>query len=506
VADKYVIGDELGRGGMGVVVAATDRVLGRRVAIKFLLPQLASSPNAVRRFLREAQVAARITSEHVVTLLEIDTLPGGTPFFVTEYLEGRDLRRILAEDGPLPSEVAVDYLLQALEAVAEGHRRGIVHRDLKPANLFLTERADGTPLVKVLDFGIAKVIELEEGVEPALTGSMDTRLGSPSYMSPEQLQDPQEVDVRSDVWALGVTLYELVSGALPFQGRTHVELVLKITRSPPQPPSHGRSDLTLPRALETVILRCLERDKALRYASTLDLAEALVRFGSAESRVSLKRIRGLSAERPSSGDSLPRRSSIPRSTTQTLPAPSLAGERMPRSSPVPQVVSQRKPATKRFPRALLVGLAVAALLALVTIQLLGNGEDAPSPAAKTPPQAPAKRETPPLEPAPPQLVTTAVPAPAPAPTSKEHAGVAASQPPAHATAGSRPARASAERAVPARESPPIASDLAPAASTQPAASASSSAAPALAAPSPSAASPLPSGRSEKIEELIQRRR
>src|SRR5688572_6067932 len=177
VAEKYRVEETLGVGGMGVVVAARDEVLERRVAIKFLLPKLAGSETAVQRFVREARAAIRITSEHVVRLLEIDKLPNGTPFFVMEYLEGRDLRAVLREDGPLPPSVAVDYLLQALQAVAEGHLKGVVHRDLKPGNLFLTTRADGTPLIKVLDFGIAKRLEQPDELDHgSLTSSDDVRL------------------------------------------------------------------------------------------------------------------------------------------------------------------------------------------------------------------------------------------------------------------------------------------------------------------------------------------
>src|SRR3954469_8859322 len=156
VADKYVIERTLGVGGMGVVVAARDQVLDRRVAIKFLLPKLAGSDTSVQRFVREARAATRITSEHVVRLIEIEKLPSGTPFFVMEYLEGSDLRTLLREGGALSPSLAVDYVLQAAQAVAEGHVKGVVHRDIKPSNLFLARRADGTPLIKVLDFGIAK--------------------------------------------------------------------------------------------------------------------------------------------------------------------------------------------------------------------------------------------------------------------------------------------------------------------------------------------------------------
>ena len=246
VADKYVIERVLGVGGMGVVVAARDQVLDRRVAIKFLLPKLAGLETAVQRFVREARAATRITSEHVVRLIEIEKLPSGTPFFVMEYLDGSDLRALLREQGALSPSRAVDYVLQAVQAVAEGHVKGIVHRDIKPGNLFLTARADGTPLIKVLDFGIAKTIDGETVESTALTSSDDVRLGSPAYMPPEQLQNPRDVDTRSDIWSLGATLYELLCARPPFEGPGYLELASRILSQPPIPLSERQVPNTLP--------------------------------------------------------------------------------------------------------------------------------------------------------------------------------------------------------------------------------------------------------------------
>ncbi|MDF3066946.1 MAG: Protein kinase [Polyangiaceae bacterium] len=295
VAEKYLVERTLGVGGMGVVVQARDQVLDRQVAIKFLLPKLAGSDTAVQRFVREARAATRITSEHVVRLLEIEKLPSGTPFFVMEYLDGCDLRTLLRERGALPASQAVDYVLQALQAVAEGHVRGIVHRDIKPGNLFLTRRADGTPLIKVLDFGIAKTAESDAAESASLTSSDDVRLGSPAYMPPEQLQNPRDVDLRSDIWSLGATLYELLCGRPPFQGPGYLELATHVLNRPPLALSQHASVEGLPDGLEKVVLKCLEKERSLRFSNAQELATALARYGSADARMSLTRVSGMFA-------------------------------------------------------------------------------------------------------------------------------------------------------------------------------------------------------------------
>ncbi|HEY4107193.1 MAG TPA: serine/threonine-protein kinase, partial [Polyangiaceae bacterium] len=308
VAGKYLVGRTLGIGGMGIVFAACDQALDRPVALKVLLPRLLSSQTAAQRFVREARAATRITSEHVVKLLEIETLPDSTPVLVMEYLAGRDLRAVLREEGPLAPRLAIDYLLQAAQAVAEGHVQGIVHRDLKPSNLFLTARADGTPLIKVLDFGIAKTLESELSGNFDLTSSEDVRLGSPAYMPPEQLTNPRNVDARADIWALGVTLYELISGGPPFHGQTYAELVSRILSAPPPALKTQLSEFALPAALADVIFKCLQKDANDRYASVAELAAELAPFGSDDARLSLHRVSGLSrapiSPRPASSDSL----------------------------------------------------------------------------------------------------------------------------------------------------------------------------------------------------------
>jgi serine/threonine-protein kinase len=255
----------LGQGGMGVVAVATHLQLEQRVAVKVLRDQLASGSEHVERFMREARAAARLRSEHVCRVQDVGELDGGGWYIVMELLDGRDLASV----GVVPIATAVDYVLQASVGLAEAHTQGIVHRDLKPANLFLTRRLDGTPLVKVLDFGISKAPAARGGAE--LTGT-DTLMGSPGYMSPEQLRSSRGVDARTDVWSLGVILYQLVSGRLPFPGASITETSVKIAMDPPDA-------LDVDPAFAAVVMRCLEKAPEARYADVGALAAALAPFG-----------------------------------------------------------------------------------------------------------------------------------------------------------------------------------------------------------------------------------
>jgi eukaryotic-like serine/threonine-protein kinase len=280
---KYRVERVLGVGGMGVVVAATHVQLQTRVALKFLLPPVLGHPQVVHRFAREARAAVQIQSEHVARVIDVGTLPTGSPYMVMEYLEGGDLSETVAK-GPLPVTKAVGYLLEACEAIAEAHALGIVHRDLKPANLFLARRAGRDPIVKVLDFGISKS---NEATTSGLTQTSNV-LGSPQYMSPEQMMSSKDVDVRADIWALGVILYELVTGAPPFVAETMAEIVYMVTQRDAPPLLERRPDL--PPALGAVLTRALSRDPAGRFADVAELAAALAPFGPPRSEISLERI------------------------------------------------------------------------------------------------------------------------------------------------------------------------------------------------------------------------
>lgn len=291
IAGKYRIERVLGRGGMGIVVAAVHTSLGQRVAVKFALPAAARRPGASERFLREARAVAALRSEHVARVIDVGTLDTGLPYFVMEHLIGTDLGKLCLECGPLPVHEVVDHVLQACEAVAEAHAHSIVHRDLKPSNLFLAVGPGGGPSMKVLDFGISKNLEASDEAEGKLT-TTGMMLGSPCYMSPEQVRSAKDVDTRTDLWSLGVILYELLTTRLPFETASLSALFASIVTDPPTPPRAVRFDL--PADLEAIILRCLEKSLDRRIQTVAELAEALQRFGTEQSRLSARRIARIS--------------------------------------------------------------------------------------------------------------------------------------------------------------------------------------------------------------------
>jgi len=275
VGGKYRIEKVVGHGGMGIVYAAHHLVLDKRVALKLLLVDGLQGSETVERFLREAQASARLRSDHVVRVTDAGALDTGHPYLAMEYLEGCDLAELLSLEGPQPCSETADYMLQALAALAEAHAAGIVHRDLKPANLFLAVRDDKTNILKILDFGISK----QSGVRAHwkdLTGQ--TVLGTPVYMSPEQLRSSKSVDARADLWSLGVVMYELLTGKVPFDGEGPGEVFAAILEQTPASPRVHRPDLSA--TWEAIILRCLRREPEARFQNAGELAEALVPLGS----------------------------------------------------------------------------------------------------------------------------------------------------------------------------------------------------------------------------------
>jgi serine/threonine-protein kinase len=306
---KYRIVRAVGRGGMGIVYEAAHAQLGTRIALKVMLPELATAPDGVSRFLREARAAARLDSEHVARVTDVGTLASGAPYLAMEFLEGVDLARTLRDRGALPVAEAVDLVLQALEGLAHAHAQGIVHRDLKPANLFVARRRDGSACVKVLDFGISKANAALDAPPDPLTKT-DALLGSPHYMSPEQLRSSKSADARSDIWSMGVVLYQLVTDSLPFGGETIGELLFAIVEQPAPSAREKRKDV--PARLDAIIARCLIRDVRARWANVGDLALALAPYGTEAAGASAERV---ACALPASAGSATRRARTRRTAT-----------------------------------------------------------------------------------------------------------------------------------------------------------------------------------------------
>ncbi len=275
IAGKYRVERTLGRGGMGIVVAARHLELHETVALKMLLPSVATNPIAVARFGREARASVKIKSPHVARTMDIDRLDNGLPFIVMEYLEGESLAQRLRRSGPLPIEEAVEFVVQATHAVAEAHNFGIVHRDLKPANLFVVRHRDGSESVKVLDFGISKLTDSTGSMLETLTQTT-TPPGSPPYMAPEQLEDSSHADFRVDIWSLGITLFELLAGVRPFGGKTLTEVCLSILGDPL--PKLRRLRPEIPPGLEAAIGTATAKRREERFPDVGALALALSPF------------------------------------------------------------------------------------------------------------------------------------------------------------------------------------------------------------------------------------
>jgi serine/threonine-protein kinase len=304
VAGKFLLEEVVGSGGMGVVFKAWHTELEEHVALKFLLPSRASDRELRQRFALEAKAAAKLRGEHVVRVHDVGTLDGAIPYIVMEYLEGRTVGALLRERGPLPIGLACELTIQACEALAEAHARGIVHRDVKPENLVVTLDQDDTPLLRVVDFGISKVAL---ALDPTRTQPGGTVLGTPYYMSPEQIDGVGEVDARTDVWSLGAVLFEMLAGRKPFAGQSFAALASEILTAPPRQLRKIRFDA--PEDLESVVSRCLAKRPGDRFATVAELAAALAPFAPEEAHaVADRAVRivasgGVRSERPS-GSSL----------------------------------------------------------------------------------------------------------------------------------------------------------------------------------------------------------
>ena len=277
VAGRYRVERLVGSGGMAHVLAARHVELGHAVAMKVLDPSLEPDVGAKERFAREARAMAALSSKHTVRVHDVGALATGLPFMVMELLEGKDLSQLLAERGPLPFDEACSYIDQACEAVEEAHDAGLIHRDLKPQNLFLATVHGGPPILRVLDFGIARAVGGRMGKLQTIT-RMGDLVGTLSYMAPEQIKSSRSVDERTDIWALGACLYRLVAGKHPFVASPEAALVAAILGDPPTPITQHRPDV--PAVLVSVILRCLRKAPEERFPTARSLRSAL-----AEARV-----------------------------------------------------------------------------------------------------------------------------------------------------------------------------------------------------------------------------
>ncbi|MGH7269636.1 MAG: serine/threonine-protein kinase, partial [Polyangiaceae bacterium] len=333
LAGKYRVTRLLGRGGMGAVFAARHEMLGEEVALKLMLADAMREPDAVKRFVNEARAAAKIRGEHVVRVLDVGVLEDGRPYISMELMEGEDMGQVLERGGPLSPVATVDYMLQGMEAIAQAHALGVVHRDLKPSNFFLATGPDGSRMIKVLDFGIAKAI-LKAG-DQSMT-STRAMMGSPLYMSPEQIRSAKTVDPQSDIWALGVIMYELLTVAPPFAVESVGELFFAIAEQTP-PLVHTRRQ-GLPPGLSDVVARCLQRDKTTRFRNVVDLARALGPFASPVGALDVARIAAVFERTTSRGGSgAAAFVSTPDSAQAAPPGEPMAG------APAPMAASQGIP-------------------------------------------------------------------------------------------------------------------------------------------------------------------
>jgi serine/threonine-protein kinase len=367
IADKYQVESVIGEGGMGLVVSAWHLGLRQRVAIKLLLAGGGPIEEAaLERFQREARAAAGIRSEHVCRVLDVGMMPSGVPYLVLEYLEGCDLADELSRRSRLPPAEAIGYVLEACEALAEAHAAGIIHRDLKPANLFLARRPNGSRCLKLLDFGVSKSLA-ESSIESFSLTKTSSIIGSPIYMSPEQLNSAKDVDVRTDIWALGALTYELLAGRPPFFGETIPQLVSQVLHA--EPMRFAELGITVPGGLEAVLRRALMKPREMRYGSVGEFAQAIGPYAPPDS-ISISRI--LRIRPPGEG-----RDPLPETVSDSPPRKTPVSGRPPLApSSVPDTLAVAKQRRSwRWAWAALALIAFAGVAAALSRQL-GSQADA----------------------------------------------------------------------------------------------------------------------------------
>lgn len=452
VDGKYRVDKVLGRGAMGVVIQATHIHLGEKVALKFLRYRAKSGTEDFQtRFKREARVSAKLKNEHITRVIDVGVWKERVPYMVMDYLEGFDLRELIKSQGPLPIGAAIDYTVQVCVGIAEAHANGIVHRDLKPSNLFLTKRADGSDLVKVLDFGISKwragETELDELTQTGVV------LGSPKYMAPEQLFGSSDVDARADVWSIAAILYEMLAGRPPFDLPTFTRICAELSTNKP-PPSlvERRPDVTP--ELEAVIMKCFQRNPEERTHDVAELAGNLLDAVQAPFAAPMRQkiasmldpaatglaSSGAMAPMPSGAyGTMTSGSYTVLSTTGSGPRKSLTDSGSVSGAPGSTAGAQVVGAEPQRRSALVPGLAVGALVvigivAYVSLSGHGGGHEA----AQSGPQAPASVVQPTSPPTSTVAVTTASATSAPAPSASASSAPSASTAPAVAATPAPP--------------------------------------------------------------------